>query len=88
MQSHGELNSIEAAITRYIATELLADDAPAPGENEPLVTTGRIDSLGLLDVLNFIHQRYDIDLIMVAPSDVYDTVASFADAVRRHQGAK
>lgn len=88
MQGHGELNSIEAEITRYITTELLADDAPVPDEDEPLVTTGRIDSLGLLDVLNFIHQRYDIDLIMVEPSEVYDTVASFAAAVRRHQGAK
>ncbi len=80
--------SIEAEITQYITRELLADDALAPGENEPLVTTGRIDSLGLLDVLNFIHQRYDIDLIMVEPSEVYDTVASFAAAVRRHQHAE
>ncbi len=79
--------SIEAEITSYITTELLGDEAP-PGELEPLVSTGRIDSLGLLDVLNFIHQRYEIDLIMVEPSEVYDTVASFAAAVRRPQHAE
>ena len=80
--------NIEAEITQYITTELLPKDVPAPDENDALVTSGRIDSLGLLNILNFIHQRYGIDLIMVGTSEDYDTVASFAAAVRSHQRAK
>ncbi|MGC3997125.1 MAG: hypothetical protein QM767_06225 [Anaeromyxobacter sp.] len=58
----------------------------SPGEN--LIDTGRIDSLGLLQILGFVDERWHVNLLVVgSPADL-QSVAGLAGAVRRELAAR
>ncbi len=78
--------NIEADIKQYITTELLPGErASNIGEDDALVSTGRVDSMGLLQILSFIQQRFGVDLMSVGSPHDFDTIAALAAAVRRHK---
>ncbi|HOX24800.1 MAG TPA: hypothetical protein PLL30_03425 [Candidatus Krumholzibacteria bacterium] len=79
---------IENTLIRFIADEIFpgADAAP-PAVDEPLIASGRVDSLGLLQVLGFIQQRWHTDLMAVGSPDDFISVAAMATAIRRHARA-
>jgi len=77
--------NIEADIKQFITTELLAKDSSL-GESDTLVSSGRVDSMGLLQILSFIQQRFGVDLMAVGSPHDFDTVAALAAAVRRNKG--
>ena len=55
------------------------------GDEDALITSGRVDSMGLLQILGYIQQRYSVDLMAVGNPQDFDTVKALAAAVRRNQ---
>jgi acyl carrier protein len=79
--------NIEADIKTYITSELLAKDSSSTlGESDPLVSSGRVDSMGLLQILSFIQERFGVDLMAVGSPHDFDSVTALAAAVRRNKG--
>jgi acyl carrier protein len=78
--------SIEADLQSFIASEVVVDAGKEVGLEEPLIRTGRIDSMGLLQILGFIQQRYGVDLAATGGPSDFETVTSLARAIRRSRG--
>ena len=79
--------NIEADIKQFITSELLSDIQPSElGDEEALISSGRVDSMGLLQILGFIQQRFGVDLMAVGNPQDFDTVAALTAAVRRIKG--
>lgn len=79
--------TIESDLQQFISAEVALD----PGEggikaDEPLISTGKVDSMGLLQILGFIQQRYGIDLMATSGPRDFESVASLAAAIRRARG--
>ena len=79
--------NIEQDIRNYITSELL-HNAPAPGDDDALISSGRVDSMGLLQILGFVQQRFGVDLMAVGSPQDFDSVSALAAAVRRNQRDK
>ena len=77
--------SVEADIKQFIATELLSGERSAQlADGDPLISSGLVDSMGLLQILSFVQQRFGVDLMTVASPQDFDSVTALAAAVRRH----
>jgi acyl carrier protein len=79
--------NIEQDIRNYITSELL-QNASAPGDDDALISSGRVDSMGLLQILGFVQQRFGVDLMAVGSPQDFDSVRALAAAVRRNQRDK
>ena len=79
--------SIETELQEFIAAEVIVDAAVGGVlVHEPLVRSGRVDSMGLLQILGFIQQRYSVDLASTGDPSDFETVTSLAAAIRRSRG--
>jgi acyl carrier protein len=79
--------SIETDLQEFIAAEVLGDGvAECVTLDEPLIRSGRVDSMGLLQIFGFIQQRYGVDLSSTGGPSDFETVTSLAAAVRRSRG--
>jgi len=79
--------SIETELQEFIAAEVVADAAAGGVRvDEPLIRSGRVDSIGLLQILGFIQQRYGVDLASTGEPSDFETVTSLAAAIRRSRG--
>jgi acyl carrier protein len=80
-------DGIEGAILGFVAREV----ATAPDGltvDEALIETGRVDSLGLLQILSFVDSSWHVDLMSVGDPDDLRSVAALAAAVRRERAAR
>ncbi len=78
---------IELALLSYVERNVVVDGGPVRPD-EPLVESGRVDSLGLLQILGFVSERFAVDLLVLgAPRDLR-SVAALASAVRREAAAR
>jgi acyl carrier protein len=76
--------SIEADLQQFIASETVLEDPGAGiGLDDPLISSGKVDSMGLLQILGHIQQRYGVDLLATASPNDFETVQSLAAAIRR-----
>jgi acyl carrier protein len=76
--------TIEDEIKQYIKSEFLAGrTAGELSDQDALISSGRVDSMGLLQILGFIQQRWGVDLMAVGSPNDFDTVQALAGAVRR-----
>lgn len=79
------MKAMQATLTEYITTELLMaeDDFELTAEDD-LLTTGLIDSLGVMQLINFVDETF---MVSVAPEDVtienFQTVNAIASYVAR-----
>ena len=76
--------SIESDLQDFISTGVVlgeTDEKVAP--DEPLMSSGRVDSLGLLQIIGFLRKEYDVDVLADGSPDDFETIASLAAAVRR-----
>jgi acyl carrier protein len=74
----------EAEIKQFIESELLAGQGPTSlTVDQPLITTGLVDSMGLLQILGFIQQKLGVDLMVSGTPPDFDSVGALAAAVRR-----
>jgi acyl carrier protein len=79
--------SLEEELQEFIRNEIVLD--PGAGEigpNDPLLSSGLVDSMGLLQILDFVQQRYGTDLLSVGGPRDFESVASLAAALRRARG--
>ena len=72
--------NIEGELLHFISTEVVKEGIEV---NEPLISSGKVDSLGLIDILGFIDQRYGVSLMASANPKDFETVESLAAAIRR-----
>lgn len=77
---------ISDALREFIRKDLGLDTASLP-DGEPLLSVGRLDSLGLLELVAFIEHRFGI---AVSPThltlDHFDSIASITAFVTDHRG--
>lgn len=76
--------SIESHLRHFIGTEIILDAATEPiADTDPLISSGRVDSMGLLQLLGFIQVHYGVDLTLSGEPQDYESITSLAAAVRR-----
>jgi acyl carrier protein len=75
--------SIENELLQYISAEVVQEGI---GVEESLISSGKVDSLGLIQILGFIDEKYGVPLLSSAEPRDFESVASLAAAVRRTRG--
>lgn len=81
------MEKYEAEIKQFIESELLADDRGIDlAGDRPLITSGLIDSMGLLQILGYIQQKFGVDLMATGSPMDFDSVGALSAAVRRVRG--
>jgi len=78
--------SIESELQQFIAAEVVADGDSGVEIDEPLIRSGRVDSMGLLQVLGYIEEHYGVYLTETGSPTDFETVAALAAAIRRSRG--
>jgi len=80
--------SIEGDLQQFIAAEVVLEN-PEAGvtTDEPLISSGKVDSMGLLQILGFIQERYGVDLLSTGSPRDFETVEALSAAIRRTRGA-
>jgi acyl carrier protein len=75
---------IQAELRRYITEFLLTPNGDKSiRDDEPLIESGRMDSMGLIQLLGFIEQQFGIDLMSVAGPDDFQSISSISNALSR-----
>ena len=79
---------MKEALRRYIGRELLSDRDGAPiGDDDDLLGTGLVDSVGMMSLVLFIEEELEI---AVPPEDVtignFLSINAIDDYLRRRQG--
>ena len=79
--------NIEPQIKQFIVSEILSDDQSSGLDfDDPLISSGRVDSMGLLQILGYVQQQFGVDLMAVGGPQDFDSITALAAAVRRSQG--
>lgn len=74
--------TIEQDLLHYISTEIVVDGKGALTLEEPMLATGRVDSLGLLQILSYIDTHYGVALLEIGNPAAFESVQSLATAIR------
>lgn len=83
----GPGSEIASHLQRFVQEEVIRL-GEAVGLDEPLFETGRVDSMGLLQIVEHIACHYGVDLLTVGrPADMR-TLASLAEAIARESGKR
>ena len=79
--------SMEQELQRFINEEILLDSSRGIKDvDEPLITSGRVDSLGLLRIAQFVQDNYGVDVLSIAgPADL-ETLRAIVAIIRENQG--
>jgi acyl carrier protein len=77
--------TIESDLQEFIAGQVVADGDDI-AVDEPLIRSGRLDSMGLLQVLGFIEERFSVYLAETGSPSDFESVAALASAIRRVRG--
>ncbi len=80
-------DGIEGALLAFIGREV----ASAPDgltADEHLVETGRVDSLGLLQIVSFVDASWRVDLLSAGDPGDLRSIATLAAAIRRERAAR
>lgn len=85
-RSLGE-DEVERSLIDFVERNVVVDGGEV-GREERLVESGRVDSIGLLQILGFVADKFEVDLLVLgAPRDLL-SVAALAAAVRRETAAR
>lgn len=74
---------VETELKTFIREQILRDSEQPLSDDEQLISTGRIDSLGLIQVLTHITEQYRVDLMRDGSPDDFESIRSMAAAIRR-----
>ena len=89
MTENPDKQQIEPAIRDFIATRLLySNDGFKYADDAPLLQEGIIDSLGVVELVEFVQTRFGVKVEQreVRPAN-FDSVAKLAAFVRSKKGA-
>ena len=80
--------SIENDLQHFISSELLLERRrnQLVLATEPLLSSGQVDSLGLLQLLDYVEQHYGVSLLAFGEPQAFDTVEGIAEAIRAMRG--
>ncbi len=76
--------SIAEDLQQFISEQVVLEGGI--GLDEPLISSGKVDSLGLLQILGFIEQSYGVTLLTSSDPRDFASISALADAVRRASG--
>jgi hypothetical protein len=80
-------DDIELSLIDFVERNVVVDGARVSRE-ERLVESGRVDSIGLLQILGFVAERFEVDLLVLGgPRDLL-SIAALAAAIRRETAAR
>lgn len=71
-------------LLRFVAEEVALDGRGLSAE-ERFIETGRIDSLGLVQLLAFVASRYGVDLSTAGDPRDLESIAALAAAIQRRR---
>jgi acyl carrier protein len=78
---------IVGTLSRQIATTILKQPNRAIKENEPIISSGLIDSFNLVDLALFIEDKFGVRIDdSELNAQTFDTVAQLADLIQQRQG--
>ena len=79
---------MENEIAQYIATEILKDANHKISMDEPIISSGLIDSFSLVDLALFVEETFDVRLDDTElTADVFDSIRDLAEIIRSRQGS-
>ncbi len=73
--------SIEQDLQQFISQQVLPEGSI--GLDEPLISSGKVDSLGLLQILGYIEQRYGVTLLTSSDPKDFASIQALADAITK-----
>lgn len=85
--SHGEL-CVKSQLRAFILKNYLADDNRVKlGDNDSFLNNGIIDSIGVIELVQFIREKYDIDIKVpeIIP-DNFDTLNNLEKYINKKMG--
>ena len=77
---------IETALSEYIRTQVLERPRYELGDNDPLISSGLIDSFHLVDLSLFVEEAFGVrndDTELNA--ETFDTLSELADLIRQRR---
>ena len=78
--------TINNELTRYIAGEILKDSARVVMNDEPLISSGLIDSFSLVDLALYVEDTFGVRIEDTElTSAVFDTVDQLAELITRRR---
>jgi acyl carrier protein len=78
---------MENQIAQYIAEEILKDPDRMIMIDEPIISSGLIDSFSLVDLALFVEETFDVRLEDTElTADVFDNIQDLAAMIRSRQG--
>lgn len=76
--------SLEHDLRHFIIAEVVPDASTDPvSDTDALISSGRVDSMGLLQILGFVQTRYGVDLTQSGEPADFESIVSLAAAIRR-----
>jgi acyl carrier protein len=76
--------SIESDLIEFISRDVVPEGGVT--ENEALISSGKVDSLGLLQILGYIEQQYGVTLLTSGSPKDFESVRNLANAIRKAHG--
>ena len=81
--------TINYELARYIASEILKDSARVVMNDEPLISSGLIDSFSLVDLALFVEDTFGVRIEDTElTSVVFDTVDQLAELITRRRAGE
>ena len=77
---------IAESLTQYLTTQILKDPARTLLPDEPLISSGLVDSFSLVDLALFVEDTFGVHIDDTElASRVFDTVTELAGIIRQRQ---
>lgn len=77
---------IETALSEYIRTQVLKRPRYELGDNDPLISSGLIDSFHLVDLSLFVEEAFDVRIDDTElNAETFDTLSELADLIRQRR---
>ncbi len=80
-------DEVERTLLDFVQRNVVVDGAQV-GREEHLLESGRVDSIGLLQLLGFVAERFAVDLLVLGSPRDMQSVAALAAAVRREAAVR
>jgi acyl carrier protein len=79
-------DTIETTLAKYVAEKILRQPQRAIGSDDPLISSGLIDSFHLVDLALFVEDTFRVHLDDTElNAQTFDTIAALAAIVRARQ---
>jgi acyl carrier protein len=76
------MNEIGKDIVQFLTSRGFLEEKKAVGEHESLTESGVIDSIGLLQLIDYLETRYKIEIPMdIITPENFDTLAGISQSV-------